>query len=216
MTRSLDRWGEGRTLLRAADPRMGLLVDVEPTLDPDVLSAGRPDDLWGALVRYVIGQQISLSAARAIYDRLAALTGNRMPEPAELAALDEPVLRAAGLSRAKVAYLHDLAARVLDGRLDAARLAALDDDAARLELMQVKGVGRFTADGVLLLALHRADVWPAADLALRRAVELVWELAPGASIAEVDAIGEPFRPWRTLAAAYCYRAAAAASRAGPP
>ena len=66
-------------------------------------------------------------------------------------------------------------------------------------------MGRFTADGVLMLALHRPDVWPAADLALRRAVERVWGLDPPASVAEVDALGEHFRPWRTLAAAYLYR-----------
>jgi len=81
----------------------------------------------------------------------------------------------------------------------------LDDNAARTELTQVKGVGRFTVDGALMLALHRPDVWPAADLALRRAVERVWGLDPPASVAEVDALGERFRPWRTLAAAYLYR-----------
>jgi DNA-3-methyladenine glycosylase II len=113
-------------------------------------------------------------------------------------------LRQIGLSRAKGVYLHDLAARLEDGRLDLKRLRTLDDDAARNELTQVKGVGRFTADGVLMLALRRQDVWPAADLALRRAVERVWGLDPPASVA-VDALGEVFRPWRTLAAAYLYR-----------
>ena len=73
------------------------------------------------------------------------------------------------------------------------------------ELTQVKGVGRFTADGVLMLALRRPDVWPAADLALRRAVERVWELDAPASVTQVDALGERFRPWRTLAATYLYR-----------
>ena len=84
--------------------------------------------------------------------------------------------------------------------------ALLDDDAARDELTQVKGVGRFTADGVLLLALGRRDIWPAADLALRRAVERVWELDGPVSIAEADAVGERFRPWRTLAAVYLFTA----------
>lgn len=71
--------------------------------------------------------------------------------------------------------------------------------------MQVKGLGRFTADGVLMLALRRPDIWPAADLALRRAVERVWRLDAPASLADIDAIGERFRPWRTLAALYLYR-----------
>jgi DNA-3-methyladenine glycosylase II len=103
-------------------------------------------------------------------------------------------------------YLHDLAARLVDGRLDLERLRTLDDDEARDELTQVKGVGRFTADGVLMLALRRPDIWPAADLALRRAVERVWALDAPTSVAQVDAIGERFRPWRTLAATYLYRA----------
>jgi DNA-3-methyladenine glycosylase II len=119
-----------------------------------------------------------------------------------LLAIDDETLRGIGLSRAKTIYLHDLAARLIDGRLDLERLRALDDDAARDELTQVKGVGRFTADGVLLLALRRADIWPAADLALRRAVARVWELASPVTLADVDAIGERFRPWRTLAAVY--------------
>jgi DNA-3-methyladenine glycosylase II len=99
-------------------------------------------------------------------------------------------------------YLHDLAARLVDGRLDLERLRAMDDDAAREELTQVTGVGRFTADGVLLLALRRPDIWPAGDLALRQAAARVWELDGSVSLTDVDALGERFRPWRTLAAVY--------------
>ena len=200
-----DRWAAGRAVLRAADPRMAALVDADAALDPDGLLDGLPRDLWGALVLQVIGQQLSLAAAAAIAARLDALHGGRLPTPAELLATDADDLRGIGLSRAKAVYLHDLAARMEDGRLDLERLRALDDDAARTELMQVKGVGRFTAEGVLMLALRRQDVWPAADLALRRAVERVWGLEPPASVADVDAIGERFRPWRTLAAVYLYR-----------
>jgi DNA-3-methyladenine glycosylase II len=183
---------------------MAALVDAEPGLDPDVLFQRLPADLWGALVLQVVGQQISLAAAAAIVGRLEGVRG-RLPTPAELLGTDETALRAAGLSRAKAVYLHDLAARLVDGRLDLDRLRELDDDAARSELTSVKGVGRFTADGVLMLALRRRDVWPAADLALRRAVERVWQLPAPLSVDEVDAIGERFRPWRTLAAAYLYR-----------
>ena len=137
--------------------------------------------------------------------RLEALQDGRLPTPAELLATDSDALRWIGLSRAKAAYLRDLAERLFDGRLDLDRLRNLDDEAARIELMQVKGVGRFTADGVLMLALRRPDIWPAADLALRRAVERVWELDAPASLADIDAIGDRFRPWRTLAALYPYR-----------
>src|SRR4051812_35666052 len=184
---------------------MAKLVDAKPGLDPDLLFDGLPSDLWGALVLQVIGQQLSLAAAAAILARLEALQGGRMPTPAELLALDAETLRGIGMSHAKASYLHDLAARLEDGRLDVDRLRTLDDDDARAALIQVKGVGRFTADGVLMLALRRPDVWPAADLALRRAAERFWGLPAPASIAEVDELGERFRPWRTLAAVYLYR-----------
>jgi DNA-3-methyladenine glycosylase II len=201
---SVDRWAAGRALLRSADPQMARLVDANPGLNPDLLFDRLPSDLWGALVLQVIGQQLSLASAAAILTRLEALHSARMPTPVELLATDAETLRGIGMSRAKAAYLHDLAARLEDGRLDLNRLRTLDDEAARTALIEVKGVGRFTADGVLMLALRRADVWPAADLALRRAVERVWGLDSPASVDQVDALGERFRPWRTLAAAYLY------------
>jgi DNA-3-methyladenine glycosylase II len=184
---------------------MAELIDADPGLDPDAVFDSWPSDLWGALVLQVIGQQLSRAAADAILGRLEALYGSRLPTPTELLDTDAVTLRRIGLSRAKADYLHDLAARLEDGRLDLKRLRTLNDDAARDELTQVKGVGRFTADGVLMLALRRPDIWPAADLALRRAVERVWALDAPASIAQVDAIGERFRPWRTLAATDLYR-----------
>jgi DNA-3-methyladenine glycosylase II len=205
MPSSVERWADAKATLRTADPRMAQLVDADPTLDPDAVLDGLPSDLWDALVFQVVGQQLSVAATRAILARLAALHDGRLPTPAELLATESETLRGIGLSRAKSVYLHDLAERLSDGRLDLERLRNLDDEAARAELMQVKGVGRFTADGVLMLALRRPDVWPAADLALRRAVERVWGLEAPASLVDVDAIGERFRPWRTLAAVYLYR-----------
>jgi DNA-3-methyladenine glycosylase II len=183
---------------------MAELVEAEPGLDPDSFFDSLPNDLWGALVLQVIGQQLSVAAAAAILTRLEDLHGGRLPTPAELLVTDPATLRRIGMSRAKGLYLRDLAARLEDGRLDLDRLWTLDDDAARDALTQIKGVGRFTADGVLMLALRRADVWPAADLALRRSVERIWGLDPPASVEQVDALGERFRPWRTLAAAYLY------------
>jgi DNA-3-methyladenine glycosylase II len=200
-----DSWAAGREVLRAADPRMAALVEADTDLDPDAVFDGWPTDLWSALVFQVVGQQLSRAAAAAILGRLEASHAGRLPTPAELLQTDAETLRGIGLSRAKAVYLHDLAARLEDGRLDLERLRALDDDDARTELTQVKGVGRFTADGVLMVALRRPDVWPAADLALRRAVERVWGLDAPASVAEVDALGDRFRPWRTLAAVYLYR-----------
>src|SRR3989442_244135 len=167
---------------------MAALIDADPALDPDTVLDGWPTDLWDALVFNVVGQQLSVAATRAILGRLRALHDGRLPTPAELLATDSERQRRIGLSRAKTAYLHDLAERLVDGRLDLERLRRLDDDVARTELTQVKGVGRFTADGVLMLALRRPDIWPAADLALRRAIERVWGLDAPASLADIDAI----------------------------
>jgi DNA-3-methyladenine glycosylase II len=203
-----DRWGEGRAALRAADPVLAALVDADPGLDPDLLFDRLPaDGAWEALVFGVVGQQLSVIAAAAILLRLQERFGDGVtPAPARLAVADPDDLRAVGLSHAKAAYLVDLGARVTDGRLDLGGLDALDDDTARAQLTEVKGVGRFTADGVLMLALRRTDVLPAADLALRRAVQRAYELPEPPTIPEVDARGEAWRPWRTLAAAYLYAA----------
>ena len=205
-----DRWAQGRAALRAADPVLAALVDADPGLDPDVLFDRLPaGDAWEALVFGVVGQQLSVVAAAAILLRLRERFGDGdgdTPSPERLAVADPDELRAVGLSRAKAAYLVDLGARASDGRLDLDGLEALDDDAARAALTEVKGVGRFTADGVLMLALRRTDVLPAADLALRRAVQRAFGLPELPAIAEVDARGDAWRPWRTLAAAYLYAA----------
>src|ERR687891_2008948 len=148
---SVDGLAAAKATLRAADPRMAELVDADPTLDPEAVLDGWPTDLWNALVFQVVAQQLSVAATRAILARLEALHDGRLPTPAELLATKSETLRGIGLSRAKAVYLHDLAERLSDGRLDLERLRNLDDEAARLELMQVKGVGRFTADGVLML-----------------------------------------------------------------
>jgi DNA-3-methyladenine glycosylase II len=137
---------------------------------------------------------LSVAAARAILARIEALHGERLPTPVELLATDTETLRRIGFSRSKIVYLRDLAERLSDGRLDVGRLQTLGDDAARADLVQVKGVGRFTDEGVPMLALRRSDVWPAADLALRRAVEQVWQLEPPPSVADVDRSASAFGP----------------------
>src|SRR5919106_2232482 len=168
---SVDGLAEAKAKLRAADPRMAELVDADPTLDPEAVLDGWPTDLWNALVFQVVGQQLSVAATTAILARLEALYDGRLPTPAELLAMKSETLRGIGLSRAKAVYLHDLAEPLWDGRLDLGRLQNLDDDAARVQLMQVKGVGRFTADGVLMLALRRTSGQPPTSRFDRRAVE---------------------------------------------
>src|SRR3954465_7380919 len=98
---SADRWGQGRAVLRAADPRMATLVDARPLLDPDAFFDTWPSEFWSALVSQVIGQQLSLPAAGALRGRLQALGGGRLPTPAQMLAIDEDTLRGVGLSHAK-------------------------------------------------------------------------------------------------------------------
>jgi DNA-3-methyladenine glycosylase II len=190
--------------LRAADPVLRDLIDRIGPLDEDARRRGRPDDAYGALLRAIVGQQLSTRAARAIYARVLDLFGGRVPKPAELMAIEPDVLRAAGLSRAKVAYLRDLAQRVETGQLEIDHLTDLPDDEVSAQLLAVKGLGRWTVDMFLMFHLRRPDVVASGDLGIRRAVELAYGLPARPSIAEVEQIAEPWRPYRTTACIYLW------------
>lgn len=165
---------------------------------------GRPDDAYGALVRTIVGQQLSTKAARSIYARLTGLFGDSPPTPAEILAADEGALRAAGLSRSKVSYLRDLARHVIEGDLDLDALTALPDEEVIREITSVKGLGRWSADMFLMFHLGRPDVLPVGDLGVRRAVERAYGL-PGLPDAEtLREIAAPWRPHRTLACLYLW------------
>jgi DNA-3-methyladenine glycosylase II len=169
---------------------------------------GRPDptDHYGALVRSITGQQLSVSAARAIYGRLTDRFGGRPPTPAEILADDPEALRAAaGLSRAKVAYLRSLAEHVLDGELELERLDELPDERVVEELVAVKGLGLWTAQMFLMFHLERPDVLPVGDLGIRRAIERAYGLEGLPAPAEMELIAEPWRPHRTVACRFLWR-----------
>lgn len=185
--------------LCACDPVLGALVRVQEPLDERARRRGRPDDAYGALVRSIVGQQLSVKAARTIYDRLTALYDGRTPTPAQLIATDPERLREVGLSRAKATYLRDLAHRVEDGELDLERLPEIDDDEVAAMLIAVKGLGRWTVDMFLMFHLGRPDVLPVGDLGIRRAVERAYGLDALPDAAELTRIAEPWRPHRTLA-----------------
>jgi DNA-3-methyladenine glycosylase II len=196
--------------LRAADPVLRALIDeigVDGLGDP---RAGRPTDHYGALVRSIIGQQLSTSAARAIYTRLTDRFGGRTPTPVEVLEDDPDELRAAaGLSRAKVSFLRSLAEHVIDGSLDLESLDALPDEDVTAALIAVKGLGTWTADMFLMFHLQRPDVLPVGDLGLRRAIMLRYGLPELPTPSEMERIGEPWRPYRTLACRYLWRSLAA-------
>ena len=192
--------------LRAADPILGALLDAVGIDGLGDARDGRPDDHYGALVRAIVGQQLSTKAARTIYLRLTERYGGRTPSPAELIADDLDELRvAAGLSRAKASYLRSLAERVVSGELELERLDDMPDDEVAAELVAVKGLGQWTADMFLMFHLQRPDVLPVGDLGIRRAVERAYELPAMPNPAELTEIAEPWRPHRTLACRYLWR-----------
>lgn len=190
--------------LQGCDPVLGAVVAAHGPLDEGERRRGRPDDAYGALVRSIVGQQLSVKAARTIYDRLCALYGGRTPSPAELIATEPDQLRSVGLSRAKAAYLRDLAEHVEDGRLDLDALPELPDADVSALLTEIKGLGQWTVDMFLMFHLRRPDVLPVGDLGIRRAVQIAYGLAGLPSPAELSRLAEPWRPHRTLACLYLW------------
>ena len=197
--------------LRAADPVLAKVIDdaggSDGLGDP---RAGRPQDHYGALVRSIVGQQLSTSAARAIYARLTDRFGGRTPTPAEVLEDDPDELRAAaGLSHAKTRYLRSLAEHVLDGSLQLERLDSLPDDEVIAELTAVKGIGLWSAQLYLMFHLQRPDVIAVGDLGLRKAVMRRYDLPELPDAATMERIAEPWRPYRTLASRFLWRSLAA-------
>ena len=197
--------------LRAADPVLRKLID---QIGPDGLGDPRrgldPDDHYGALIRSIVGQQLSTSAARAIYTRLTDRFGGRPPTPSEVLADDPEEMRAAaGLSRAKVSFLRSLAEHVIDGELELERLDQLPDEQVSAELVAVKGLGTWTSHMFLMFHLQRPDVLPVGDLGIRRAMMIQYGLPALPPPEEMEKIAEPWRPCRTLACLYLWRSLAA-------
>ena len=179
--------------LVAADPD---LARIEVTAGP--LPWRRRADGFPGLLQAIVGQMISNQAAAAIWGRLRALPGAL--DPAGLLLLDEADLRAAGLSRPKVAHARDLASAFVDGRLSAAGIAAMPDEDAVAAITAVRGMGRWSAEIYLLFALGRRDVFPAGDIAVAGAAAAVKGLAARPDPVELRALAEAWRPSRSLAA----------------
>lgn len=191
--------------LRAADPVLGAILEALGPDDPANARRVPAGDHYGALVRAIVGQQLSTKAARTIFGRLTERFGGRTPTPKEILADDPDELRTAGLSRAKAGYLRSLAEHVLSGELELERLDELPDEEVAAELVAVKGLGQWTADMFLMFHLQRPDVLPVGDLGIRRAVERAYGLAALPDADELTRIAEPWRPHRTLACRYLWR-----------
>jgi DNA-3-methyladenine glycosylase II len=190
--------------LRAADPVMARLVDEHGAVVRRDLKRERPGDAYGALLRSIVGQQLSTKAARSIYGRMTEIFGGHAPTPHQLLAADPEQIRAAGLSRAKVAYLRDLAQHVEDGTLELERLPELSDEEVTAQLTAIKGLGQWTADMFLMFHLRRPDILPVGDVGIQRAVKVQYRLRKPPDPKRLERIARPWRPHRTLACLYLW------------
>src|SRR6266571_7343692 len=199
---------QARTYLLDADPVLARLIADRPDFDPRRWMTELPAmDLFGALLFQIAGQQLSVAATRRILARIQARFGGRLPSAADVLGTDPAQFRDAGLSWRKIGTLRDLAERLSDGRLDADVLATLADDELMSVLTEIPGIGPWTAQGALIIALGREDVVLPGDLALRKAVRATYRLDHLPTEEEVLAIAEKWRPYRSLATAYLFSAA---------
>jgi DNA-3-methyladenine glycosylase II len=203
------RWtADDRELMRA-DKVLRRLMEEGGPIDPRTDRRGSRTDAYEALARAIVGQQLSTKAAESIWGRLIELFDGPIPEPNALLRKRPATLRKAGLSNAKVEFLRDLARRVEDRRLDLKRLGTLSDEDITAELLEVKGIGRWTAEMFLIFHLGRPDVISTGDLGIRRAVQIAYGMKDLPGPEELEKLAEPWRPHRTLACLYLWRSLAA-------
>ena len=196
-----------------------ILAEQDPVLRRLVDEAGparvRPpaESHFEALVRAIVYQQLAGAAAAAIHGRLIAALGGQVT-PERLLSLPDDALRSAGLSGSKTASLRDLAAKIGDGTvvLDPAGLRAESDAEVVARLSTVRGIGKWTAEMFLIFQLRRLDVWPTGDLGVRKGFGLAWGI-PTPTAKELEPLGDPYRPYRSVVAWYCWRAAEIYGRA---
>ena len=191
--------------MKASDRKLARLIDATEPIDPGAWRKARPvGDAFSVLIYSIIGQQISGYAARAIAGRLEERFAGRMPSPAELLAMDPADLKGVGLSQRKVEYVRSLAEHIIAGELEVDHLDKLSDDEVREQITASRGLGRWTADMFLLINLQRPDVLPIGDLGIRSAVQRLYRLDHLPTPREVEAIGEKWRPNRSLASLYLW------------
>lgn len=190
--------------LAARDVRLRRVID---DVGPPDLRRGRPRfDHFAEIARAVCYQQLAGAAARAIHGRFQALFDGG-PTPEAVLALSEEQLRAVGLSRSKANTIRDLAAHVVAGDVELDRVARLSDAEIIRELTLVRGIGKWTAEMFLIFQLGRLDVWPVDDFGVRKGYGRIHGLDPAPTARVLEPLGDPYRPFRTVAAWYCWRAA---------
>jgi DNA-3-methyladenine glycosylase II len=189
--------------LAARDPGLARLFSI---VGPCTIGATRPTHThFATLARIVCGQQLAGAAARTIHGRFEGLF-DRPPTPEAVLALPEAALRGVGLSAAKAASIRDLASRVVSGEVRLDRIGRYDDEEVVRRLVAVRGIGRWTAEMFLMFQLRRLDVWPVGDLGVRKGYARIVGLDPPPSPLELGELGDRFRPYRSVAAWFCWRA----------
>jgi DNA-3-methyladenine glycosylase II len=190
---SSETLGHGVEFLANADPDLARLVS---EVGPPPLWAREPG--FPTLVHIILEQQVSLASAQAAFTRLQASAVDLTP--VRFLEFKDGELKAIGFSRQKTLYCRELAGAILRGELDLENLTMMDDSSARTKLMEIKGIGSWTADIYLLLAMLRPDIWPSGDLALATAVQGVKSLPSRPGPDELESIARPWQPWRAVAA----------------
>jgi DNA-3-methyladenine glycosylase II len=204
----------GAVTARVVDEALAILVTKDPVLAGLVDLYGpapyrrpvRASERFAALAEIIIFQQLAGKAAASIHGRLVSALGGEVT-PERVLAVDPGVLAQSGLSGAKAASIRDLAEKVVSGEIALDRIGRLTDEAVADHLCQVRGIGPWTADMFLLGTLGRLDVWPTGDYGVRAGFARAWGLPEVPTPKELALLGEPFRPYRSLVAWYCWRAA---------
>jgi DNA-3-methyladenine glycosylase II len=191
-----------RKHLMKADPTLRLIIK---RVGPCQLHAVAPRDPFEALCMAIASQQLSVKAADTIFGRFGDLFPDRKPTPERVMTLTDDQIRSVGFSRPKVSFIKDLAAHVLDGRLDLKRLKQHPDDEVMRQLVAVKGIGRWTAEIFLMFRLGRPDIFPADDLGLMNAVHRAYALRKRPDAKRLRKMGELWSPHRSVAAWYLWQ-----------
>jgi DNA-3-methyladenine glycosylase II len=203
--RPAKRLVEASEALADRDPVLRSMLE---RVGPADLQRGRPRrEHFAALARAILYQQLAGRAAAAIHARFVALFDGENPTPEAVLAVRPAQLRRAGLSGNKAASIRDLAEKVVDGSVQLDRMSRLADDEVVRQLTLVRGIGRWTAEMFLIFQLGRLDVWPVGDYGVRKGYALLYGLGDPPAPKDLEPLGDRFRPYRTVAAWYCWRAA---------
>ena len=193
-----DYWDRAKRALAKRDPVMAAIMRRHPKVF--MMRRGEP---FMTLARAIVGQQISVKAAQSVWDRLVACVGEVSPE--KILLKERPVLRACGLSDRKTEYIADLAQHFADGRIHVHRWPQMGDEEIIAELVEVRGIGRWTAEMFLIFNLLRPDVFPLDDLGLQKGICLAYYKRRKVSLRTLRRLGETWRPWRSVATWYLWR-----------